>query len=84
MNPDDFGSRVRAYCQATNASITSWGRTEKRNTMVGGHPHSKHLVWLGADCVPDEPVPVAIARKRAAALGLKLVREKSHDHLQPL
>jgi hypothetical protein len=83
MTPIDFAVALMAYCSATRGSVTSWGRTERRNGQVGGHVSSWHLSWLGADVVYDSPVPKARAKLLASRHGLRLVREGDHDHLQP-
>lgn len=79
-----FAQSALDYCRATNGSVTSWGRTPKRNTAVGGHPRSYHLQFLAIDVVYDAPVPLPEAKRVGLRLGLKVVREKDHDHLQPL
>lgn len=83
MSPLEFAASLIAYCYATRASVTSWGRTEKRNRLVGGHAESQHLQWLGADVAYDE-IPAADFRQKVAArFGLMVVVESDHDHLQP-
>jgi hypothetical protein len=84
MTPLEFAQALIAYCYATTGSVTSWGRTPTHNRRVGGVPHSKHQIWLGADIVYDERPPLATARRRATALGIRLLRESDHDHLQAL
>lgn len=84
MTPAEFADKIRAYCNATGGSITSWGRTPARNDRVGGVADSAHLLWLAADVVYDvgpvgpSPVREAIARR----LGLVLIHEDDHDHAQ--
>lgn len=83
MDPSSFATSVMAYCSAMTASVTSWGRTGLHNHQVGGVEGSFHVVWLAADVVYDEPPPVEYRRMAALRLGLKLVVEEDHDHLQP-
>jgi hypothetical protein len=75
-----------AFCSWSRGSVTSWGRTTERNAAVNGHAHSLHMVWLGGDVgySPHPRPPLARARKAAQQLGLRLVREDDHDHLQSL
>ena len=73
-----------AYCQRLGGSVSSYGRTVKHNTVVGGVPQSAHQFLLGADVLYDEPVSLALAQDTGMRLGLKVVRESDHDHLQPL
>ena len=82
FSPVEFASVLIAYCAATRGSVSSWGRTAKHNADVGGASDSFHLVWLGADVVYDEPVPLRRAKLLARRYGLRVVREPSHDHLQ--
>lgn len=84
MSPQTFADAIRAYCQAMGGSISSWGRTEAHNRKVGGVPGSAHRFWVGADVIYDALPAVDPATEYAARLGLKLIREGDHDHLQPL
>ncbi len=84
MTPNDFASAIMAYCSATTGSITSWGRTRTRNTRVGGVDDSAHLLWVGADVVYDTPPLPPMRTAIAKRVGLFIVFEGDHDHLQPL
>ena len=84
VNVGDFALAVYRYGKSTGGSVTSWGRTLKRNRKVGGVPNSYHLTWKAVDIVYDQRPPATEAKKAAAAQGLLLIREKDHDHLQPL
>lgn len=84
MSPDQFLDALRAYCSITGASVTSFGRTWEHNREVGGVPRSAHIVWLAADVVYDADRPPADGPEWAGRLGLRLIREGDHDHLQPL
>ena len=79
-----FASSLLAYCSATGASVTSWGRTRAHNAAVGGVRKSQHLAWLAADVVYDAPIPLADRQTLAALLELRLIAEGDHDHLQTL
>ena len=78
----EYADALRSYCYATRASITSWGRTLKRNAAVGGVPDSAHLIWKGADVVYDDPVAADVRLAIAKRLGLMIVVEGDHDHIQ--
>lgn len=84
MYVEEFAVRIYSLCRKFNGSVTSWVRTAKRNSLVGGHPQSEHLVGLGADIVWDDPPALAEVQVVAVDLGLKVVRENDHDHIQPL
>lgn len=64
--------------------MSSGGRTVAHNRSVGGAPRSYHLLWLAVDVVYDEMPPEDDARETARQLGIHLIRETDHDHLQPL
>lgn len=82
MSPLDFADRILAYCSATNASVTSWGRTQAHNKRVGGVPESAHLLWLAADVIYDTVLERTYRVALAKRLGLVLLDEGDHDHLQ--
>jgi len=83
MTPEEFLSKLRAYCARFNASATSSGRTALHNEALGGVPGSAHLVWLAADVVYDTFVPEGARELMAHRLGLRLIVEDDHDHLGP-
>jgi Peptidase M15 len=84
MSPLDFASAIMAYCSATTGSVTSWGRTRTHNTQVGGVEDSAHMLWVAADVTYDTPPLPALRDKLAKRLGLFIVHEGDHDHLQPV
>lgn len=85
MTPLEFHAALMAYCYRTRSSVTSYGRTHTRNAAVGGVPNSYHQIWLAADVVYDNPAPPPEVRQRTGSqLGLKVILEDDHDHLQPL
>ena len=86
MTPTEFADAIRAYCSWSRASISSWGRSPERNAQVGGNVESRHLIWLAADVVyAPNPLPeLAVATRMAKKLGITLIREPSHDHLQAM
>ena len=79
-----FAEAVTRYGALAGASATSWFRTREHNTAVGGVAHSAHLVGLGCDVVYDgSTLSVEWRTEWAARLGLRLIPEGDHDHLQP-
>jgi DNA-binding NtrC family response regulator len=68
----------------TTGSVLSYGRTAIHNAEVGGVRFSAHLVWLAANVSYDRTPPVEVRREWAERLGLLLIVQKGHDHLQPL
>lgn len=85
MTPLDFWQALTAYCALVGGSVTSYGRTQEHNARVGGVPLSGHLFWLAADVVYDDATRArALPRADfARRLGLRLIAESDHDHLQP-
>lgn len=84
MTPYQFFDAVRSFCTVLNGSVSSYGRAKAHNVAVGGVKYSAHQVWLGADVVYDTLPAIEERSEWAARLGLKLVVENDHDHLQPL
>lgn len=79
-----FALAVYRYCRAASGSVTSWIRTTRHNVSVGGVPSSFHLTGLGCDVVLDSPSVLDSDARHVLAsnLGLRLVVESDHDHLQ--
>ena len=84
MGHHDYCLALSLYLLPLGGSVTSWWRSETRNKAVGGVEESAHKYWMGADVVYEVTPPEDQATRRAARLGLMLIREKDHDHLQPL
>jgi len=79
----EFQDAVENYCIRFGCSVTGARRTVKRNTAKGGVAHSPHLFGLGADVVPDVEPDREEAIDVAARLGLRVIIESYHHHLQP-
>ena len=54
MTVETFAGKIYRLCLIHKGSIVSWGRTEKRNKMVGGHPKSRHKLFLAVDIICDD------------------------------
>ncbi len=66
-------------------SVTSWGRSPAHNkTLPGSVPDSQHLEWTACDVVWDPGTQPELGTLQAAGrtVGLKVIREKDHDHLE--
>lgn len=80
-----FLASVYRYCKQTSASVTSWYRTPAHNAAVGGIATSPHSEGFGVDVVYDFPGQGGGVRDALAdELGLELIHEGDHDHIQPL
>ncbi|MGH7730836.1 MAG: D-Ala-D-Ala carboxypeptidase family metallohydrolase [Candidatus Eiseniibacteriota bacterium] len=84
MTRAEFTEAVFTYCCLTGASATSAERSERHNAAMGGVEHSAHLVGLARDVVYADQPPLEYRRAWALRLGLLLIHEGDHDHLQPL
>ncbi len=86
MTVEEFAGAMLSYVCRYRGSVTSWIRSPERNGDVGGVKYSYHLLGLAADVVyePNPKPLLADARRTAAQVGLKVIRESDHDHLQPL
>lgn len=80
----EFALAVIEFRRRFHGSITSWGRTPEHNATVGGVPASFHLDDYAVDLVYELVPELAQAAHAARELGLYLIREATHDHLQPL
>lgn len=83
MNVIEFHLAMMQYCVVTAASETSARRTIKHNLALGGVAHSAHLVFLARDVTYDVDLPLEYRQEYASRLGLTLIPEDDHDHLQP-
>lgn len=106
MTKSDFRDALDTYCAVVGGSVSSYGRTDWHNAVVGGVPYSAHRFWLAADVRtwdhldaaerhrarlylgnPDAHPPTIHRNEReeiGARLGLRVLVEDDHDHLQPL
>ncbi|MEK6881130.1 MAG: hypothetical protein AABY22_16035 [Nanoarchaeota archaeon] len=80
----DFVRKILALRDDFRFSITSWGRTYKRNLEVGSKfPNtSKHLKWLAVDTVLDQGEDVNDYYKKIKELSLHFFNEGDHIHIQ--
>jgi len=84
MTVGEFAEAAYQYAMLTGASATSAFRTEARNRLVGGVTYSAHRFGRAVDVVYDTTPPREVRDILAQRLGLKLIDEGDHDHLQPL
>lgn len=77
-----FAMAIRELCSAHDVSVTSWWRTRARNDHVGGLPNSRHLDGIGADIELDPGQDRADVIATARALGLQVVDEGDHIHVE--
>lgn len=83
MTISEFCVAVATIGKRYQGSVTSWGRSVKHSTDVGGFNGDPHTWWLGVDMIYDSP-PTPQLDVDAKTLGLKVLHEKGHDHFQPL
>ena len=84
MTVGEFAENVKALVEPHGGSVTSWGRSDAHAKKVGGFAGDPHTWWLGCDVVYDDVVPsIQRITQEAERLGLKLLREPTHDHIQP-
>ena len=86
LSVDEFQTKIRMLAVGYPLSVTSWGRSRKRNAEVGGRPTSLHLSWVGLDGVLDSAGDIPAFTKRAEQAGIRVVNEMDtsspHLHLQ--
>jgi len=82
MTALEFAGHVLTLRARFSVSISSWGRTEKHNRAVKGEANSRHLSFEAVDCVLDNEKDKAAFTEMAERLGLKVVPESDHIHIQ--
>ena len=60
MTPVDLFLLLMSLALRYPLSLSGGGRTKKRNKLVGGHPNSRHLLWLAWDVVLDDMSPANV------------------------
>lgn len=83
MSLGEFWERVVILCHLYDARVTSGPRSTYWNKKVGGVPDSFHLVGLAADLVCRNPEHRPLLTHQAGRLGIRVITEEDHDHLQP-
>lgn len=78
----NFAAMIITLALRHRFSITSWGRTVKRNRDVGGHDNSRHLLWLAVDCVFDDMGGYDAFLDDAIRMGLVVILENKDVHIQ--
>lgn len=82
MDAVEFSTKIVTLGLLYRFSVTSWGRSRKHNTAVGGDSNSRHLLFLAVDGVTDEPVDRHLFIDNCARLGLRAIWEEDHWHVQ--
>jgi uncharacterized protein YcbK (DUF882 family) len=77
-----FEDKIRLLAVLYPLSVTSWLRSRKHNGQVGGVADSRHLLGLAVDVVLDDTNQVAEFHSQAATLGLQVIIEGDHLHVQ--
>ena len=86
MTVTEFTYSIYVLCQLHQCSVTSWVRSEERNTKVGGVAGSRHMIKNGGkacDLVPDinDKGVREMLIEDAAALGMTALDETDHVHI---
>lgn len=82
MTPTQFLEKMMALSGRFHFRVKSYYRSPKSNAYVGGVKNSFHQLWLAADIVLEDPNDennfIFVARR----LGLKVIVETDHIHIQ--
>jgi hypothetical protein len=81
MSFQDFCDKVRFLGTKHGASVTSWGRSDKRNASVGGASRSRHRHWLACDLVFDTQEGKAACIEDAREFFDFVLDEGDHLHV---
>lgn len=83
MDAKEFTGHALTLAIRFRFSVTSWIRTPARNKAVGGQDNSTHLYGLGLDVILDNPVDAPQFTATANKIGISVLDEGDHLHLQP-
>lgn len=83
MSPAEFQYALMQLYSLHPFSETGGQRTRSRNDDVDGVAHSPHLFWVGRDVVFDKPPTVAECGELGRRLGIRILKEHDHHHIQP-
>ena len=83
MTVGEFAGKVVQLAALFPLSGTSWGRTMSHNAQAGGVYRSAHRAWLAVDLIADAPMDEADLVEMGRRLGLKVIPEGDHFHVQP-
>lgn len=84
MTPGEFLAALMQLAGAFEFRITSYYRSPAQNLALKGQPSSPHLFWVGADVVLLEAHDKERFLADAPRVGLTVIEEADHFHLQPL
>jgi hypothetical protein len=82
MSAIEFCKVVLTLAVEFNFSVTSWIRSKHRNRLVHGVDNSLHLCGCAVDVVLDLESEKSAFIDRCRRLGIKVIDEVSHLHLQ--
>jgi hypothetical protein len=77
-----FCVQIRDLARTHRISVTRWWSSEKHNADVGGLVNSRHLDGIGCDVIPDPDEDRAEVIHSARQIGLQVVDEGTHIHLE--
>ena len=79
----EFRTLICQLADVVALSETSGLRSVKRNAAIGGMPLSAHLIGLAVDVILDEPARVSELTAFAAKMGLIVLDDGDHVHIEP-
>ena len=83
MTAYEFAFHVLTLAVEFRFSVTSWGRTRERNARAKGLKNSYHLAFCAVDVVLDDHEAIGTFSKRAKQLGVEVIAEGDHLHVEP-
>lgn len=83
MTPTLFHEAMMTLSTKYDFRVTSYFRSPKSNAAVGGVSRSWHQLWMACDVVLEEATQAADFVHDAQLLGLKVLNEGDHLHVQP-
>lgn len=82
MTPLDFHQTMMVLSSRFAFRETSGYRDVLSNAQVGGHPQSRHMLWLARDVVLSHSHDIPHFVQEAKRQGLTVIDEGDHLHVQ--
>ena len=83
MTPHTFLDALMQLASRFRFRETSGYRSAAGNQAVGGVKYSSHQFWLGRDILLDPGEDTVMFTEAARRVGLKVLNEGDHLHVQP-
>lgn len=80
----EFCIAIAQLAAMSRFRVTSWWRDPVSNTQVGGVEDSWHMLGMACDVKPVTVLDSERIKKFAPRIGLEVIDETTHLHIEPL